>query len=99
MMIKSIHTTTIRACTGWIFLLMMQGRYLYWSVLAATTKYHRLRDSHKRNFFSSEAWEIRDQGAGKVGFILSPILLASGGHHLALCSHGLSLVHVQRKRE
>lgn len=55
-MTKSMHTTTIRHCTGWIFLLTMQGRYLYCSTLAATTKYHRLRGSHKRHFL--QFWSL-----------------------------------------
>ena len=67
---------------------------MYWSALAAITKYHRLGDLKNRNLFLTvlAAERVEEEDADKVGFDLRPLLSACRCHQIFVCSHDLFLV-------
>ena len=49
--------------------------------------------------YSSGGWEVQDQGASKVGFILRPLPWLVGGCHLIMSQCDLLCVNMERGRE
>lgn len=96
--IRGLHTATIRHCAGWISLLTVQGRYLYCLVCSGC-----------HNKLTQTAWlkqqklflRVLQPGKLKIKVQVRSVSFSGlfswliGSRHLTLCSHGLSLVLAQ----